>query len=540
MSLYERMPLTDVFISEFYCRSQSIVPGGLDCPREGATATGRIPYNNRLDMSPCCNGKDKTGLDYSARNLKPPRVAVVGGGITGLAAVHRLRELDAQLDLVLLESSGRVGGVLETVRDDGFVVERSADNFITNVPWALDLCRRIGFEHELINTNDRHRKAMVVRRGRLHDIPAGFLVMAPSRLWPVFTSPILSCRGKLRLACEYILPARNHQEDESLASFATRRLGREAYERLVQPLVGAIYTADPQKLSVNAALPRFRQMECEHGSLIRGARVEAKIRRRQHRSDSGAAYSMFMAPRDGLTCLVEALAAKLPPDTIRLNSPVAGVAAGQNQRWTLSVGGEKAERLDVDGVIVATPASAAAKLVDHVDRDLGNLLQRIPHARCAIVSLGYRRDQIGHAMNGFGFVVPLSEQRQILAGSFSSVKFPGRAPQGYELIRVFVGGACQSELVQLPDEPLRALVTKELEQLLSIRGQPVFDHIHRWPPVMPQYHVGHCELVEQIHAKTAKISGLELAGNWDAGIGIPHCIHSGQQAAEQMVQAVRS
>ena len=180
------------------------------------------------------------------------------------------------------------------------------------------------------------------------------------------------------------------------------------------------------------------------------------------------------------------------------------------------------------------------ELVDKLNQDLADELGAIPHASCSIVSLGYRRDQIAHPLDGFGFVVPRIEKRKILSASFSSVKFPGRAPQGYELIRVFVGGACQSELVQLPDKPLRALVTKELEQLLSIRGQPVFDHIHRWPPVMPQYHVGHCELVEQIHAKTAKISGLELAGNWDAGIGIPHCIHSGQQAAEQIVQAVRS
>lgn len=464
----------------------------------------------------------------------PARIGVVGGGITGLAAAHRLLELDHSIDITLLEAGSRLGGILQTVQSDGFSIEYSADNFITNVPWALDLCRRIGFEEQLLQTNSRYRQAFVVHKGRLRKIPEGFLIVAPSRIWPVMTTPILSLRGKLRLACEYWLPPANAEEDESLASFATRRLGREAYERLVQPLVGAIYTADPEKLSVKAALPRFSKMEREHGSLIRAARREQKTRR-QDTTSSGARYSMFMAPRDGLSSLVQAIAARLPAGTVRLNSTVEQMKYHKNDGWTLSIGGGQLERLKVDAVIVATPSHQTTRLMADVDRKLAGLLERIPHSPCAIVSLGYRRDQIGHPLDGFGFVVPAVEGRRILAGSFSSVKFSDRAPAGCELIRVFVGGARQSELVELPDKALRELVATELGELLSISGDPVFDTICRWPPVMPQYHLGHCDLIDRIEARAARLPGLALAGNWTYGVGIPHCIHSGELAAERTV-----
>lgn len=462
------------------------------------------------------------------------RIGVVGGGITGLAAAHRLLELDHSIDITLLESGSRLGGILQTVQNDGFSVEYSADNFITNVPWALDLCRRIGFEEQLLQTNSQYRQAFVVHKGRLQKIPEGFLIVAPSRIWPVMTTPILSLRGKLRLACEYWIPPANAEQDESLASFATRRLGREAYERLVQPLVGAIYTADPEKLSVKAALPRFSQMEREHGSLIRAARREQKTRG-QDTTSSGARYSMFMAPRDGLSSLVQAIAARLPAGTVRLNSTVEKMKFQKKDGWTLSIGGGQPERLKVDAVIVATPSHQTTRLMADVDRELAGLLERIPHSACAIVSLGYRRDQIGHPLDGFGFVVPAAEGRRIMAGSFSSVKFADRAPAGCELIRVFVGGARQSELVELPDKALRELVATELGELLSISGDPVFDSICRWPTVMPQYHLGHCDLIDRIEARAAKLPGLALAGNWTYGVGIPHCIHSGESAAERTV-----
>ena len=204
------------------------------------------------------------------------RVAIIGGGITGLAAAHRLQQLDPALEIILLEAGSRLGGVLETVRRDDFLIERSADNFITNVPWGVDFCRQLGFESELLPTTSQLRQALVVCRGRLEPVPPGFMLMAPTRVWPLLTTPILSPWGKLRLLGERFVPRRRDSSDESLGSFARRRFGRETFERIVQPLVGGIYTADPERLSLRATLNRFVEMERRWGSLIRGAQPRAK------------------------------------------------------------------------------------------------------------------------------------------------------------------------------------------------------------------------------------------------------------------------
>ena len=478
---------------------------------------------------------------------KPPggrkRVAVIGGGITGLTAAHRLGELDPALDIVLVEASSRLGGVLETVRRDDFLIERSADNFITNVPWAVDFCRQIGFADRLVPTTSQQRQAMVVHRGRLERVPPGFTLMAPSRIWPLVTTPILSPWGKLRLLGERFIPRRTDGSDESLGSFARRRFGRETFERIVQPLVGGIYTADPEKLSLRATLPRFVEMERRWGSLIRAARHE---RTNGDAEESGARYGLFAAPREGMTSLVQAIAARLPKDSVRLNTPVEKIARLPDGRWRLHLARQAAggfdcdTALDCDGVIVAVGAPQAARMLESLDHGLAIDLSRIPYAGTSIVTLAYRREDIGHALDGFGFVVPAVENRRILAGSFSSVKFSGRAPADRVLVRVFVGGACQSELAELDDERLERLAVEELRSLLDTRGAPLFSDIARWPHSMPQYHLGHCQLVAQIEAKVAGWPAFELAGNAYHGVGIPNCIHSGQTAAQRVHAAIQS
>lgn len=467
------------------------------------------------------------------------RVAVIGGGITGLTAAHRLMELDPGLDIVLLEAGSRLGGVLDTVRRDDFLIERSADNFITNVPWAIDFCRRIGFADQLVPTTSRQRQAMVVHRGRLERVPPGFMLMAPSRIWPLVTTPILSTWGKLRLLGERFIPRRTDDSDESLGSFARRRFGRETFERIVQPLVGGIYTADPEKLSLRATLPRFVEMERRWGSLIRAARHE---RTNGDAEGSGARYGLFVAPREGMTSLVQAIAARLPEHCVRFNAPVESVSQLPGGGWRLNLARHEAggSPLDCDGVIVAVGAPPAARMLESLDHALAADLSRIPYAGTSIVTLAYRREDIGHALDGFGFVVPAVEHRRILAGSFSSVKFSGRAPADWVLVRVFVGGACQSELAELDDEQLERIAIEELRSLLNTRGAPLFCEIARWPHSMPQYHLGHCQLVAQIEAKAAKWPALELAGNAYHGVGIPNCIHSGQTAAERIHAAIHS
>ena len=335
------------------------------------------------------------------------RVVVIGGGISGLAAAHRLVELQPSLDVVLLEGGTRLGGVIDTLRRDGFLIERSADSFITSVPWALELCRRIGFENQLRPPAPRQRNAMVVCRGRLERLPDGFLLMAPTRIWPVLATPILSALGKLRLVGEYFVARRRETGDESLASFARRRLGREAFERIVQPLVAGIYTADPEKLSVEATLPRFVEMERRYGGLIRGARrATQSADDAGATSESGARYGLFVTPRGGLSSLIEAIAARLPSGSVRLGAAVERVSPAERGGWQVELAGGGGETLDCDAVVVATPAPAAGRLVAGFAPELSGELQEIEYAGTSIVTLAYRRGQIAHALDGFGFVVP--------------------------------------------------------------------------------------------------------------------------------------
>lgn len=462
-------------------------------------------------------------------------MVVVGGGITGLAAAHRVTELDPSVEVIVLEAGHRAGGVLESIHRDGFLVEHSADNFITNVPWAVDLCRRVGLGDELISTRVEQRGALVVHRGKLVRVPEGFMLLAPARLWPLVTTPLLSPWGKLRLLAEVLVPRRAESSDESLAAFARRRLGREAFERIVQPLVGGIYTADPEKLSLESTLPRFLEMERRYGSLIRAARA-GRADSGHGSQESGARYGLFATLRGGLSTLVNALVARLPSGSLRLATSAERVDREPDGSWMVQLA---TGSVRCDGVIVTTPAYQAAALLAGVDEGIASVMRQIEYAGTSIVSLGYRRHQIDRALDGFGFVVPAVEKRRILAGSFSSVKFDGRAPDDNVLIRVFIGGACQGELANLPDAALRAIAVEELASLLLIRGEPALVDIARWPRSMPQYHLGHGERVAAIERGIARHARLELAGNAYHGVGIPHCIHGGELAAERIVQSLR-
>ncbi|MCD4728648.1 MAG: protoporphyrinogen oxidase [Pirellulales bacterium] len=505
---------------------------------------------------------------------QPRRIAVIGGGIAGLAAAHRMVELDPRCSVTLLEAGPRPGGVLSTMHEDGFQVEQSADNFITTVPWGLNLCRRLGLEDQLVQTNPAYRRTFVVRRGRMHLLPDGFLMMAPTRLWPLAVTGILSPLGKIRAGIEYLIPPRRDEADESMAAFVRRRLGREAFDRLVEPLVGAVYAADMEKLSVLATLPRFREMERDHGSLIRAMRRQMKNRPRAGR-ESGARYSMFVTLRDGLSSLVERIVSRLPADTVQVNTAATRIERlGDGWRvWTEGRGERREGRgesnvvgaavelphqqelshqhrplsslfpppsspLFFDALVLATPSPVTAKLLQPVDATLAARLASIDHSGTAIVSLGYESDRIGHPLDGMGVVVPAVERSPILACSFSSRKYPHRAPDGKELLRVFVGGARRPELAEMDDDHLLPLVLDELSRLLHIRGEPCFCRIAHWPTTMPQYHVGHKELVAEIEAHAAALPNLQLAGNAYRGVGIPDCVHGGESAAERILRKV--
>lgn len=474
----------------------------------------------------------------------PLRVAVIGGGITGLAAAHRLYELAREkrlaVEIILFEAAARLGGVIHTRHIGPYLVETGSDMFITDKPWALDLCRRLGLDERLLSTDQTYRGSQVVHRGRPVPVPEGFLLMAPAKFWPIVRSPLFSLRGKLRMGWECCVPRRSDPGDESLAGFVRRRFGAEVLDRLVQPLVGGIYTSDPERLSLEATLPRFAELERRYGSLIRGMRRQRNDQGRSAPADSGARYGLFVTLAGGLSELIDALQSRIAESAeIRLNTAVERIERTADGGWCLVSRDTRHDRPPTrnhcDSVIVSTPAFRAADLLEQTDAELAALLRRIEYASTAVVVSGHRLADIRDPLDAFGVVVPAIERRQILAVSYASRKFPGRAPEGRVLLRTFVGGALQPELLGRPDAEILDIVRHELHVLLGVAGEPDFAEVARHVNAMPQYHVGHLDLVAEIQLLTEKWAGLALAGNAYHGVGIPDCVRSGEAAAERIL-----
>jgi len=469
---------------------------------------------------------------------KTTRIIIIGGGITGLSAAHRLSELSSeqnhQLALTLVEARDRLGGVIHTVKQDGFLIDSGPDNFVTAKPWALALARRLGLESELLTTNEAYRRALVVRRGKLVPIPEGFLLMAPTRFMPMITTPLFSIPGKMRMAMDMFLPARRGNNDESLASFVTRRFGREALDRVVQPLISGIYTARPERLSLRATMPRFLDLETKYGSVIKGMQCEGK---KQKTKGSGARYGMFVTFRDGLQTLIHALRDRLNHVHFRLNERVVKVtktAHGSSvSPWSVAL--EDGTCLEADGVIITGPSRHAARLLMGVDKVLAEQLSAVEYASSAVVHLAYRREQVGHPLDAFGCVVPVTEPYNIIAASFSSVKYEGRAPEACVLLRAFMGGALHPDMLQRDDKGLIAAARHDLDHLLGITAPPLLTMVHRWPDSMAQYDVGHLDRVAAMRRRISEYKGLQLGGNGFEGVGVPDCVRAGERAAKDLL-----
>ncbi len=476
------------------------------------------------------------------------KIAVVGSGVTGLAAAHRLGELISErhlpIDVTLLESQSRAGGLVGSLERDGYLIDLGADSFITNKPRIIPLCERLGLLDRLQATDPTYRGALVLSRGKPVPVPEGFQLLSPSSLWPVMTSPILSPAGKLRLAWEYFVPRRTRDADESLASFVRRRFGNEALERLVQPLVGGIYTSDPEQLSLRATLPRFPEMERKYGSLIKASRLQRSTNDGGDRTSGGARYGLFAGLQGGMQEFIDRLRQRVSACvTVREQTTVQTMShesatEGRIPRYRLNLADGSSE--EFDGVILTAPTHRTANLVDPLDSELATALRQIDYASSAIVVSGYPLSQIAHPLNSFGLVIPHRERRRILAVSFSSRKFPNRAPAGRVLLRTFVGGALQPELLEHDDPALLQIVREELQETLGVQGQPDFELVMRYPRAMPQYTLGHLERVAQIERLTHQHPGLAIAGNAFHGVGLPDSVASGEQAAEKLLAVLSS
>ncbi|MDE3075360.1 MAG: protoporphyrinogen oxidase [Chloroflexota bacterium] len=444
------------------------------------------------------------------------RVVVIGGGVSGLAAAYRLHGRAA---VTLLEAGQRLGGVVRTERRGGYVMETGPDSFLNKLG-IEDLCRELGLEKELIPARRENARSFVLRGRRLYPLE-GLYLMAPTSMASLVRSPLVSPLGKARMALDLVLPARRDGQDETLASFVRRRLGREALDRVAQPLVGGIYTADPERLSLAATMPQFLEMERQHGSVMRAL----WSKRKQTAPASGARYSLFLSFRGGMQTLVDALAARIDPP--RLGTRVSALARTADS-WDVQLDG--GEHIEADAVCLCIPAREVARLVPQLG-ELGT----VPYGSPVTINFGFRREQVRHPLDGMGLVIPNVEGRSIIACSFSSTKFEGRASEGHVLLRAFVGEtACAASA---SDEEVASRALRDLDDLLGVTGQPEQVMVSRLPASLPQYALGHLELLKRVEAAAAQLPCLALAGNGYRGVGVPDCIASGFAAAERLLAA---
>ncbi len=455
------------------------------------------------------------------------RIVIIGGGIAGLAAAYRLTRLTPQPRIILLESAPRLGGKIVTERSDGFIIEGGPDSFLGFKPRGVGLCRELGLEARLHGPNDKVRGSYIMRGGKLYELPEGLTGLIPTRLGPLLKTGLLSPLGKLRMGLDYLIPPRSANGDESLETFVERRLGREAYDRLIEPLMTGIYAGEGAQLSLAATFPQLRQIEREHGGLIKGV-LAAQKKATRSKTPMG-----FLTLTGGLGELVETLEAKLAQVEIRRGAAVAAVTATATGYNVMLASGET---LAAEAVILATPAFATAKLVADLNPELGNALQNIPHISTATISMAYAAADVPQLFNGYGYIIPRAEGRRVLACTWASTKFPGRAPEGYTLIRAFVGRAGQAEILGYTEAELLALAREELQRTVGVTAAPVMQRIFRWPNALPQYTLGHLDRLATIDRCLAAHPGLFVAGNAYRGVGIPDCIASGEAAAEKAIK----
>jgi oxygen-dependent protoporphyrinogen oxidase len=451
-------------------------------------------------------------------------VAVVGGGVSGLAAAHHLHR--SGLAVVLIEATSRLGGKVQTDHQDGFLIEAGPDSFVASKGSVLDLARDLGIEHRVIASRPEYRGSHVWWRGRLHPLPGGLLLMVPYRLGPLLSSSLLSWRGKLRVLADLAIP-KGGSADESLESFVNRRLGREVMERIAEPLIAGIHAAEPSTMSLLASFPRFLEMEREHRSLILAARAATS-----RQTTNGLGH--FASFHGGMGQLTDALAGSIAGAAIRTSTTVTALEGGDDgYRLALSNRSE----LKADGVVLATPASATAKLLSGMAPDAAAAVADIHQVASSTVTLAYRAEHIP-PLSGSGFVVPAVENRRIMGVSYLSQKWDGRVPDSrFVLLRAFVGGSKGQELARAEQDHLESAVRHELDALVGITADPVRSWVRAWDEGLHQYTLGHRDRVVRAESALARHPGLALAGAAFHGIGLNECVDSGRNAAETVLTA---
>ena len=467
------------------------------------------------------------------------RIAIIGGGISGLSAAYYLeqeRAAGAPLETTLFESSGRLGGVMFSDRIGDCVVEGGPDSFLTEKPWAAQLCAELGIDGDLIGSNDAQRITYIVVKGRLIPMPDGLMFMVPTKLIPTALTPLFSWGTKLRMLGELLHPPRPVDKDETVAQMVERHFGSEVVDRLADPLLSGVYGGDAASLSVRAVLPRFVEMEENYGSLCRAMLASRRKLAAMQHTKGYAPKPLFSSLKGGMQQLIDAIVARLDAQSLRTWSAVGGLARS-GTGWELMTprGPEQ-----FDAVIFATPARIASQMLAAIDAQLSADLGGVQYSSSITVTLGYRREQLKMCPPGFGFLVPRSEGTRMLATTFVHTKFPFRAPESKALVRCFLGGSKDQGVLKLSDEEITAVVRQELKQITGLEAEPWFVKVYRWDRAMAQYTPGHLERIERIGASLKQMQNLAIAGNFYKGIGVPDCVRTGKEAAQQMAALARA
>ncbi|MCU1332410.1 MAG: protoporphyrinogen oxidase [Candidatus Angelobacter sp.] len=457
------------------------------------------------------------------------RIAIIGGGIAGMSAafyLEKARSAGADLQWVLFEKSDRLGGVIKTEHHDGFVIEAGPDSFLTIKPDASRLCQELGIGDQLIPSNDASRKTYILVKGKLVPIPYGLEFMVPTRIWPMATTPLFSFKTKLRMAAEVFSSARKDAADESVGDFVRRHFGQEMVDRVAEPLLAGVYGGNSERLSIRAVLPRFAEMERQHGSLVR-----ATMRAKALANTGTKPQPLFTSLKNGMEQMVEALAAVLPQTSIRLRQQNLSLRP-VNDDWQIESAGIN-ERFQ--NVLLAIPAPAAAGLLRQFHPSLIEGLKGIEYTSTAAVALAYDQADLPP---GHGFLVPRSERRRLMACTFVHKKFSHRAPGNMKLVRCFFSSSRMPDLLDHSDETLQQFACQELKDILGLTAEPRFAHTFRWDRAMAQYETGHLDRVADMEKIIAAMPGFHIIGNSFHGIGVPDCIKSARLAVKQITSGV--
>ena len=466
------------------------------------------------------------------------KIVIIGGGIAGLAAAYHIHEeisKSTPVACTLLESSEKFGGKISTMRFDGFIVERGPDSFISQKPQAIELCKKLGLEDRLTGTSPDHPNTYVCLKNKLVTMPDGLSLMIPTKFMPFIFSPLFSWLGKIRMGMDLFIPKKKNNDDESLASFVRRRMGKEALEKMAEPMLAGIYASDPELMSINSTFPMFVQTEQKYRSLILGmlARKRQQMIHQAKVPKGKQPFSLFMTLKNGLDEMVETLVEKATNITFRAGTKVMDLSrAEEGWRLTLNDG----SFINADAVILATPAKISAHLIEQTSPKVASLLNRIRYVSTATVSIAYKKEGFPHSLDGFGFVVPKKEGKRILACTWTSSKFPERVPEKHVMLRCFVGGAMREELAELDEGAIATMVREELLDIMGIDCEPVFLKVFKYKKSNVQYQVGHASLIKSIREELQSFPGLFVTGSAYTGIGIPDCIRDGAYAAKEAIE----